>query len=231
VVLHRFGYKVLWFCLFAWISLMTFTTTDAQAKGHWVITPPPDVIAEEEGSDFVLLSTFGAAKTPIAILCGRIAIDESELLFEGSSTATILFYTCQTEISGLLKTNCKPLEPITTKVKNLLLHHNSDTYVLISPNSGTIFVTLHLGELCAAGEEVEVTGHAVAECGAILGSLWHHEDCSTEKVVHEIRQAPVELFPKHGLNFGSKTASFDGEGKLSLTGENLGARWAALATL
>jgi hypothetical protein len=230
----RSGVRVLGIsCFIITLGLLMATAISAHAKGHWfvVLTHTLTVGAKEEGNDFQLLATFGVGETPIGVLCSKIKIDNGLLFADGSGSGELLLSSCQTLISGLVKANCKLLEPATVKVKSLLLHHSNDTYILFSPTSGAIFTTLHLGELCAPGEEVEVTGQAVAECGVLLEASWDHEDCSAENVTHEIRQASAELFTEHKLNFGSKAATLDGDASLSLTGIYAGMNWGALATL
>jgi hypothetical protein len=235
----KFGLKALGLCFLAALSVMAVTAVAAQANnGHiyvnlTLLTETVQVREATKNTTGTLLSTFGAGETPIAITCTAILVHDGLLFTDGSSLGEILFSSCSTSISGLLKANCKPLEPIVAPVKNLLLHHNGDTYILFSPKSGTVFTTLHLGELCAAGEEVEVTGNLKAECGSLLGvtPLWHHEDCNVHKVTQTIQQAPAALFPNHKLSFGSKVATLDGHVGLIAIGNHLNGSWAAEALL
>jgi hypothetical protein len=232
----KFGLKALGLCLLAALSVMAFAATGAQAKGHWfvnlVLLTKTIKVEALEGIDALLLSTFGAGNTPIEILCSKILVDDGLLFSDGSSLGLLLFSNCQTFLKkeATPTKNCKPLEPIDANVVNLLIHHNKKTYILFSPKTKA-FTTLHLGELCAAGENIEVTGSNVAECGLLLENLWHLEDCAVEKVQHEIREAPAGLFPSDLLSFGLRPAHLDGDVKLVLGGEHALEKWGGLAIL
>jgi hypothetical protein len=240
----KLGLKAFGLCLLAALSVMAFAAAAAQANpGHvWVVDSNGTLLLLQttvgiealKPIDGILLSTFGAGETPIAILCTAILIHDGLLFTDGTSLGEVLFSSCATSISGLVKANCKPLEPIVAKVKNLLLHHNGDTYILFSPKVGLVFTTLHLGELCAAGENIEISGHLKAECGLLLGTptpLWHHEDCNVHKLQHELQQAPLALFPNHHLKFGSKIATLHGDVKVVTNGSHAGLKWSVEALL
>jgi hypothetical protein len=234
----KLGLKVLVPCLLAVLSAMALTAAGAQAKGHWFVNlallTKTIRVGALEPIDGLLLSTFGAGNTAIEILCSKVLVHDGLLFSDGSSLGEILFSKCATYLKkeGTPTDICKPLEPILAKVKNLLIHHSNDTYILFSAHSGLVLVILHLGDLCPAGEEIVVSGHAVAECGLLLEGLWHHEDCSNEKVEHEIRQAPDGLFSASDkLSYGIRAASLHGDGKLVLDGEHVGQKWGALAIL
>jgi hypothetical protein len=217
------------------VSMMAVAGTSAQANpGHVYVSlallaSTVEIRALTPGH-FQLLSTFGAGNTPISILCTLPSIHDGLLFTFGVGVGEVLFSGCQTFIKSSLTANCKPLEPIVAKVKNLLIHHNWDTYILVSPQEKTVFTTLHLGELCAAGETIEVSGLFMAECGSLVEIkkefFWSHEDCSNEKLEHETRQALTTLFPEHGLKFGSRAALLHGEMRLVTKGVNhAGLKW------
>lgn len=228
----KLGIKTLGLCLLAALSAMAVIAAGTQANpGHvyvdLVLLDATVGVEALKAVDITLLSTFGAGNTPINVRCTQILVHDGLLFTNGSGKAEILLSNCDTLISGLVKANCKPTnEPITAKVKSLLIHHTNDTYVLFSPQVGLVFTTLNLGEMCAAGENVEITGHAVVECGLLgAGSSWAHEDCNVEKIEHQIRQAPGALFSGDQLKFGSKVATLDGDIELVANGNHLNKKW------
>lgn len=230
----KLGTKALGLCLLAALSVMAIAAAGAQAKGHLFVNLQllnSEVEFEAlEPVHGVMLTTFGGGETPLQILCEEGEVHDGLLSTEGSGTGEVLISKCRTLISSLIKANCKPLEPIVAKVKGLLIHHNGDTYILASPQSGLTFTTLHLGELCAVGENIEITGHGVAECGLLSGGSWTHEDCSVEKVEHEIQQAPAVLF-SDGLKFGTRSAIVDGDIGIVTKGSHVGQKWGAQVIL
>jgi hypothetical protein len=217
------------------LGLMAVTAAGAQAKGDWRVngvttTGTIGVLGVvDPGSDFTLLSSFGASNTPIAILCKTLTTDDGLLFVGGGSLATLLFTACETFLKSPpeLSKPCKPAEPIVAKVKDLLILHNGKTYDLFSPDEGTTFATIKLGEECAAGENVPVTGSLVAQC------LWNNGGvttigCEHEEVSHLIEQAPAALFPSDTLSFGTHAASLDGAANLHLGAPNVNALWSGL---
>lgn len=209
------------------LSIMAFTAADARGEGHVfvdleLLTETVEVEALKP-IDGTLLTTFGVAK--VDILCEAILLHDGLLFSDGSSLGEVLFSSCATVISGLTKANCKPLEPIVLKVKNSLTSHNGDTYILVSPKSGLVLTILHFGELCAMAENVEITGHFVAECGLLSEGSWSHEDCATETQEHEVRQASAGLFQGHQIKFGARSISLDGEIKLNTAGNHANLKW------
>jgi hypothetical protein len=236
---EKLGPKAFGLCLLAALSAMALAATGAQASsGHaYVNLTQLKSTVEIEALKTVsvqILSTFGAGETPLAISCTAILLHDGLLLTGGTGVGEILLSSCSTSISGLVKANCKPLEPIVVKAKTLLLHHNGDTYKLFLPQSGSTFTTIHLGELCAAGETAEIVGNFVTECGSLLGTptpLWHHEDCNVEKVEQQVRQASPLLFSSHQLKFGTKAATLDGHINLLTKGTHVGHKWSVEALL
>jgi hypothetical protein len=233
---NKFGLKALGLCLLAALSVMAFAATGAQAKGEWKVNGvklTTDIGVEAlalEHSE--LLSTFGF-NTKIQILCENVTVKDGLLFPDGSSLGELEFSkNCQTRTSLTLQENCKPLEPIVAKVRNLLIHHNGDTYIRFTPHDALTFATLHLGALCAAGTNIQVKGSAVAECGLLVGGVWSHEDCNVEKDEHEIREVPgTTLFPSDRLKFGQNPASLHGDIGLILNGAHAGGTWSGQALL
>lgn len=231
----KFGLRTFGLCLLATLSLMAVTATGAQANGHWfvnlVLLNGNIGVDALEGIDVSLVSTFGAGSTAIKILCGKLLVHNGIQSSNGSGSGTLLFSSCVTYINNVLKPNCNPVGTIESNVKSLLIKHNNDSYILFSPNTELVFTTIILGELCAAGEELEVTGHVVAECGKLGASeTWTHEDCENEKVEHEIRQVPSALLLfGDALELGGRAASLSGDAKLILKSPHHNVKWGGVA--
>jgi hypothetical protein len=241
---RMFGLRAFGLCLLVVISVMALGASGAQAKGHWfvnleLLTKTVEVEALKS-IDVSLVSTFGAGNTPIKILCGAVLIHDGLLFSGGGGLGEILLSSCATYLKNEAEPtkNCKPLEPMVVKVQTLLVSHNGDTYISFSPHDGTLkFTTLHLGELCAAGENIEKSGHIMAECGRLDAGVWTHEDCEAETLEHEIRQVPnsATLFldkekkSTHLLKYGGRIASLEGEVKLALKGAHIVHKWGGLA--
>jgi hypothetical protein len=178
-----------------------------------------------------LLSTF-SFNSKIELHCDEVLVHDGLLLTDGSGVGELLFTNCETLINLALAKTCEPLEPIVAGVKSLLLHHNGDTYILVAPDIGTVFTIAHLGALCPAGQNVQISGSVVAECGLLGGGgSWNHEDCSVQMVEHEFRQVPAGLFPGHNLLFGTRAASLDGDAEVIVDGDHKGNKWGIEALL
>jgi hypothetical protein len=222
----KYGFRVIGLCLVAALGLMAFAAS-AQAKGLWahngadITENPAKIVGEKDSEEFVLASKSGA--TPIKVLCKKLVVNEGKLLLEGKSTATLEFSECQflTGTPGTVQPSCKPLEPIVSKVKDLLFKHlaNEKTYDLFSPADGTLnFTTLHLGEECAFGQLVPITGHAVIEGCKPAGEA---NGLETEAIKHLIQQAPenTALWTgsfKNGLFYEGNAAKIEGSEWLKL---------------
>jgi hypothetical protein len=234
----KFGLKALGLCLLAALSVMAFAATGAQANGHWFVNG--ELLKTTIGVESLelehtqLLSKFGL--TAVAILCEKILVHDGLLFSDGSSLGELLFSkNCKTELNAKVTENCKPLEPIVAEVKNLLIKHPEPTkdpksYILFSPHDSLTFATLHLGALCAIGQNIEVKGNVVAECGVLNTGVWTQLDCAQEKVEQRIREVQSKtLFPNDVLKFGVNPALLDGDVGLVLSGTHAGGSWGGLA--
>jgi hypothetical protein len=237
----KLGPKALGLWLLTTLSVMALVATSAQAKGHvFVNLQLLNSEVEFEALKPIhgeLLSTYGLFNQfKLQVLCGEILLHDGLLAMDGSSSGQALFSNCQTKLQLETNKNCKPLEPIVAKFKTLLIHHNGDTYILISPQAGSAFTTIHLGPLCPIGQNIEVRDHLIAECGRLVWlefsfPHWKHEDCNIEYIEQEIRQAPNGLFPSHTLKFGNRLALLDGDINLATKGVHEGLKWFLQATL
>jgi hypothetical protein len=249
MVRSRLGLKALGLCALV-LGLMAFATSAAHAeKGStWVIINakgellnipgatdllPQLEIKEIENNTATLSWTTGAG-TKVKILCTAANFDEGgKLIAEGGlSLGRILFKGCVTLLNGVISPPCKPKgggapvgEILTNKGKglivlDLLTGGAVDTLVLIKPDEGTAFSTLALGEECAIGESITISGE-----------LWI-KDCKgetsfkTEAVEHLIEEA------LHGLTVspGAQPAVIEGSAlvRLANPGEHAGLKWAGL---
>jgi hypothetical protein len=231
----KFRIKAVVLCLLAALGVMVVAATGAQAKGHWKVngTTLTTTIGVESLSleHTQLLSKFGLTK--VAILCENVVVKDGLLFSDGSSSAEVEFSKgCKTELNLALTANCKPLEPIVFKVKNLLIKHtNGKTYILFSPLDGLTFGTFHIGALCAIGQNIQVKGSVVAECGVLDASkVWTHLDCAQEKDEQRIREVTDKaLFPNDVLRFGANPLLLHGDIGLVLNGTHAGWEWGGSA--
>lgn len=221
------GLSVIGLCLIAALGLMAIAGS-AQAKGAWrsggVVLTSGTIVSEKDSIEYVLLSKSGT--TPIEILCEKLILAEGKLEAEGKGTGKLEFSeNCRFLAKGVVQSSCKPAESITSKVKILLFEHLADkkTYALMSPADGTLkFTTLKLGEECAFGQSIDLTGHAVLEdCQGLF---------SNDQAKHLIQPSQSStLFTATGfqnaLKYGANPASLDGSLWLKLT---TGANWGAV---
>ncbi len=243
---RKHGLGVIGLCLVAALGLMAFAAS-AQAKGTWkhngaaITDATAKIVGEKDSALFKLLSKVG--NTPIHITCEKLTVSEGLLLLEGKSTGKLefsencKFFTLNGGVAVEIKT-CKPLEPIVAKVKDLLFKHLGDekTYDLFSPADGTLnFTSIHLGEECAFGLSIPVTGHAVIEGCKPVSPEAETNGFETEVVKHLIQQAPenVALWTgsfKNGLFFGVNPATIDGSEwlKLDPAGTLAGQKWSGV---
>jgi hypothetical protein len=239
---RKHGFGVIGICLVAALGLMAFAAS-AQAKGTWrhnnagaITTSPSTIVGEKDSAEFVLKSKSGL--TAIEVLCKKLVISEGKLLLEGKSTGKLEFSECQFLGKGMVLGECKPLEPIIAKVKDLLFKHlaNGKTYDLFSPEDGTLnFTTLHLGEGCAFGQMVPITGHAVIEGCKPTTPENEANGLETEVVKHLIQQAPenTALWTgsfKNGLFYEGNAATITGSEwlKLDPAGPLAGQTWSGV---
>lgn len=207
-------------CLTIIVALSAVAATDAQALPNWMLppteSPGPGLVVGVEAKvekALELLSKVGTSS--VGISCEKLTLDKGLLETEGKSSATLLFTGCQTLLNGKSTGSCKPAEPITSKVKGLLVLHESVAHERIEPTEGKAFTAIKLGTECAIGEEFTVKGVFYAK--ETSGKLEVAEEA------HSFSEGPLT-----SLSFGLNPATIDGSASLSLTGEHLHKLWSGL---
>jgi hypothetical protein len=156
---------------------------------------------------------------PVNFSCKESVAEDALLLTGGLSSATVKFSKCETVVKGVVFGSCKPQEPIKFNIKGELLAHEGHTYVHVLPATGATMFVLELGEECAFGEELPVTGSLVVECS---------KGCEAENAIQTLGHAANELFPKSVLKIASSTVTIDGSASLALTGAEEGKSWSGI---
>jgi len=127
-------------------------------------------------------------------------------------------------------TKCDPLnQPVEAGVvAHVILHSNSENYVLIESKTGSPLAGIEFGPECALTETSNVKGSLVAECGHLNAvKEFVHLDCKNQQVTQLFRQVPgSSLFPSDKLIYGlSSEALFDGVAAVKLAGTLSGGTW------
>jgi len=183
--------------LVALLGVMAFGAGAAQAEegNHWKVgtntlindTLKPEVIVEkienETGSFLTEIS-----KIKVKILCKEMKLKEVYLLANGRiSHGLAYFHKCVLYLNEKLSAPCEPFSEgtsgliVTDKFKGLLSLHEGELLALIEPALSAELATISVGEECAIGEEIPVTGKLT-----ILDP-----EISTNKLTHLIKEGPL----------------------------------------
>lgn len=235
---RKHGLRAAGLCLVAALGLMAFAAASAQAS-TWSITGQEPITASHEieselDPDATLVSSVGG--TAVKILCKALALTGANIEIEGKSLAHLAFSTCETLLNGVVTSTCKPVEPILTVVKDLLVLHGSTTYDVFEPDTTgktaeeiaeEKFVVIDLSASCSIGRKFAVKGLLVVkECSP--------NTIETHLVTHLIEELSGfgSLFngegglPKYAeLHFGVNAATLGGSVKLKLKGADAGKSW------
>jgi hypothetical protein len=194
----------------------------------------PSFRIKNETSISLLFTTAGGTK--VAFTCTAAeTVGEPLLEEEGSTSEAKAKYTgCKTFLNGVEskacqpKTNKGPLGTIETTLLRILIKLHlltpggiADGVLLDTPTvqngkGETLLATLEMGEECAIGENVEITGDIT----------W--KDCQNELGVHKAEHL-LEEFPQlRGLRAMGRPVVVDGSFLMRLTGAHAGYQWAPL---
>jgi len=231
----RLGIRAIGLCL-ALAGLMAVGASSAQAeagafwlvKGVKVTTLLPELAASLEGNHGVILAEMGGVG--IHFLCTGVAfVAGNHLLAEGGLLGKVQFSGCKilklkvlngaTEVLGGCTVPGGTIE--TTTGKGLIRLSGGSPNLVIEPNEGTTFATISVGEECAFGEKISMSGKiGVKDC---------KEAFLTDQVEHLVEEnaASTELY----LN-GNKAnkATIDGSVNVKLAGvAHTGLTWAGHA--
>ncbi|MDX6602303.1 MAG: hypothetical protein QOF13_1505 [Solirubrobacterales bacterium] len=208
-------------------GVMAFGGTAAQAEpgAHWNVNGNSISSAlkvEGQGeteSSGAFLTTVGASK--IEISCTSIKAVNVLLGELGSGSGKGHVEGCTTKLNGSLAKNCKPKSPgatsglIETNTLDALIKLHTleggakDDLVELLPTTGTAFVTVELGPLCAIGNKFDITGKAFVKDGTNEGLV--------DKIKHLVEEGPLTA-----LLFGSNAATIDGSAFVFLVGAHEG---------
>jgi hypothetical protein len=228
------GRKVIGLCLMAALSLMAFAASaQAEPTSNWrvaganvnsTLLPEVQVKEVENKTADLLFTTKGGTK--VDILCTGASLSNVKLKTTGSTTeGTATFTGCLTKLNGTTTANCKPKGgggasgTIVTKKGLGLLYLSSAGVpgVKLTPETGTQFVNIELGELCAIGENVPVEGVlSLKDCKGLI---------ATEAVDHLAEQGPGTSLTALG-----QPATIDGSVILALAGAaHITKNWSGIA--
>jgi hypothetical protein len=242
MVRSRLGLKALGLCALV-LGLMAFVTSAAQAEkgaswkvnGATVTSLLPELAVVEiekllgnpldETKHGVLgLTTKGGTK--VEFLCTSLTLPAIKLGPEGSvDLGKVIFHGCITKLNGVTSGPCLPHSGATNDLietlngVGLIILHNGTPLTRIVPDpvpdpTNKVLAHIQLGEECAIGTEVLVTGQLTLKDS---GSF------TTEAVEHLIEPGPLtELFAL-GVN-----ATLNGSAKVKLTGAHNGLKWSGV---
>ena len=208
-------------CLMAALSLMAFAGA-TQASALWLENgatiaanlPGSVEIVGLEAAQSVAHIVFLVPNKELELLCKKIT-SENGILQTGTVLAkgTLNLTECKNFQKKVESKGCTPSQPIVMKILIHLILHNTLTYFLFEPESGTKFTTMDYNEETCALPDADFTGTFVTEC---LGEKYElHattkvDYCLQELVNHLITEASHALFPSDGLKYGANEMLLDG---------------------
>lgn len=224
------------------LGMMAFASAaQAELNAKWLVNgqsvtltnlllPQLVIGALENGSASLAFTTKGG--TGVLIRCTEAKFDEGGVLLAhgGISLGRILFKGCETLLNEAVQKNCKPSgggtakasgEILSNKGEGLIVLDAGNDLVLIKPDTGTVFTVIELGESCAIGESVEVTGELwIKDCKGNTSFL-------TEAVSHLIEEGlSSEAGKLVGLVALGQPAKIIGSAPVTLGGAHTGLMWA-----
>lgn len=209
----RFGLKTLGTCLLVVLGMTALMASGAQAS--WLIGGNP---LNGERALQISAHSESILQVPAKLLeklCTTVSAGA------GSKIETVIgaplnyilvilnFTNCQTIANHVVVPGCRPAEPVVIRAEGELFLHNGDEYILLTPDDAinNRFGRLDFPAATCALPDTNLTGSMVLEC---LTASLTAGDCLTNEVNHRVSQAPVALFPGHGLLFGANAAALNG---------------------
>lgn len=197
------------------LGLMAFSANLAQAEpgAHWNVEGAaisaallPEINAKIVGSVTTLLTTSG--KTTVEILCTTYSFKGAKLHELGRFTGKIHKSGCKTSLNhGAHIKSCEPKSTgaslgliETNALEGLIKLHTGGVELLelLPVNAAMVFVTIHLGPLCAIGDLFDIKGSYFLKDAK--------GEFSVEKKEHEFAEGPLSA-----LLFGSNAMTLDGK--------------------
>jgi hypothetical protein len=215
-----------------WINTGTKVLECATASLEPIVQSKTDPESKEKLS--LLFTTAGGTKVEINCTALELAGSPKLTLNGGLTEGKAKFTGCKTFLNGAESKNCEPKTTGTAKgtvetktAKGLITLHlltaggAVDTTVLITPTTKngkgeTSAALLEMGELCAIGELVEITGDLTIV------------ECKGEFAVHKVEHLIAEASFLRGLKALGQPAQVDGSVMAFLTGAHAGYAFAGL---
>ena len=187
------------------------------------------------------------ANVNLEVLCTTAKfIEGGQLGGTGVLLGKVQFEGCVSlsKTPSLTKLNsCTPKDPVagvpgtirTEKGFGLIVLHNGEPVLKLSPDTGKTLAKIFLGEECAVSEELIVEGHLVVQ--DTPGKRLNHENPAKEvelssKGWFELH-APSHLIQEHSIlhlmTVGVNSATIDGTGIATLEGTHSALNWAGHA--
>lgn len=224
----KLGLRVLclWLALGA-CMLVNVGLAQAETGAFWLVnginfgaglSPALEAETDVEGA---LLTTLGGKA--IHIKCPTVKLKEAHLTEPGAEVSGFAVYSgCKflelVTVGGVTKEvgACKPSAEktagliVTNKFLGSIVLHEGKGALELKPATGSLFVTILLGEECAFGEKLEVGGVLFLEDSSF----------STDAVKHLVQG--LSALTKLVVNKGSTAATIDGSAWTSLGGTHKG---------
>jgi len=200
-----------------------------EAVGNFLL--PALAVKEVAGGSASLLTTSGA--TSVKISCTSVNLVGARLeVFGSGEISAVEFHGCATYLKEKLSKPCEPFVNlynekgefvatdkgtiISTELIALIRLHEGKGVLLIEPALvENRFATINLGEECAVGEKMPITGKLYLQ----------DSEFATSKVEHKFTEGPLtELIAS-----STKAASIDGSVVVVLAGAHAGLKWHGLA--
>jgi hypothetical protein len=231
MVRSRLGLKVLGLCALA-LGLTAFVTSAAQAEvnSRWKVAgaevtgtqeKPLEIVSIENKTATLEFTTKGGSL--VKILCTEAKFDEGGALIKegGLSLGRILFTGCSVELNKEAAPGCKAHSTgqavgtvLSEKGKGLMVLDVvggvTENYVKITPDEGTTFAKIEMGEECAIGTLVKVEAKAGAEGGLWVKDCKGSESFKAEAATHLVEES------LHGLLALGQPALIEGSAVVGL---------------
>jgi hypothetical protein len=201
----------------------------AEKGANWMVngtnitTLLPEVqIKEVVMNDMNLVGT-SQGGTKLEILCTTAKFSNTKLEAEGrvSSGSTTKFSGCITRLNGTLSKPCEPHTGaengviVSKPLKGLLVLSEGEAMIEFTPSTGTIFVTITLGEECSIEGGLPVAGNSLVKDTS--------KAFTTELANHIVEQAAASK-----LTLCGNPATISGKASLELVGVHSGLKWSGL---
>ena len=241
MICSKFDFRALLLSASLIFGLMASTSVaHAETGAKWRVNgadvgslaPQLEISEVENKTGSLSFTTKGG--TSVLILCTATKFTEGgKLLANGSiSTARVLGTGCSVLLNEVAAPKCSPHSPgklkgeiLSEKITGLIVLSEGSDLVKFSPEKGTLYLSVELGETCAIGEAVRVEA-VTNEKGEVQGP--YLKDCkgnaafTEERVTHLVEEGPNRMV---ALGQPAKTI---GSANFVLTGAHKGLSWSGV---